>query len=125
MYKIKELEKMVKEACEKNDYELYKKACCFLYLYVKLCAESEQDRACSVLFAALRNEKSEGFLCVAREITEDDKSSSCADNMVYALLRSVRADSCIVIAFLLDICDEMQGEVLKMIAEEEKSEKRE
>lgn len=27
--------------------------------------------------------------------------------------------------FLLDICDEMQGEVLKMIAEEEKSEKRE
>lgn len=125
MYKIEELEKMLKEAYEKNDYELYKKACCLLYLYIKLCSESEEDRACSVLFDALRNEKSEGFLCVAREINDGDKGSSYADNVVYALLLSVRVHSHIVVDFLLNICDEIQDKVLRMMVEEEKSEKRE
>ena len=32
---VEELKQMGKEACEKSDYELYKKACCELHLYVK------------------------------------------------------------------------------------------
>lgn len=124
MYKIEELEKMVKESCEKNDYELYKKACCFLHLYLKICSESEEERACYVLFDALSNEKSQGFLNIAREIV-NCKVSTYADDMVYALLLSVRVNSSPVMAFLLHRCDEIQRQVLNMSAEEEKSEKRE
>ena len=123
MYKIEELEKMVKKACEKNDYELYKKACCFLHLFIKLCPEKEEEIACFVLYDALSNEKSQGFLNVVREII-NDKVSSCADQILYTLLLSVRVHSDVT-PFLLNICDEMQNEVLKMIVEEEKSEKRE
>ena len=124
MYKIEELEKMVKEACEKNDYELYKKACCLLHFYLKICSESEEERACFVLFDALSNKKPEHFLNVVREII-NGKVSSYGDDMVYALLLSVRVGSNSVMAFLLHRCDEILDELLETIAEEEKSEKRE
>lgn len=117
MYKIEELEKMVKKACEKNDYELYKKSCCWLHLYLKLCSESEEERACFVLFDALLNDKSQGFLNVAREIVSNDKDPSCGDIMVYNLLLSVRVDSNFVMGLLLNVCDEMQDELLKRIVE--------
>lgn len=120
MYKIEECEKMVKKACEKNDYELYKKACCYLHLHIKLCSESEEERTCFALYDALFNDKSEDFLNVAREIITNDKDPSKADIMVYVLLLSVRVDSEFVMGYLLNICDEIQGEVLKMMLEEAK-----
>lgn len=114
MYKIEELEKMVKEACEKNDYELYKKACCLLHFYLQICSESEEERACFVLFDALSNKKSEHFFNVVREII-NGKVSSYGDDMVYFLLLSVRVRSNTVMAFLLHRCDEIQGKLLNMI----------
>lgn len=123
MYSIEELEKMAKEACEKNDYEMYKKACCLLHTYIKFCKESEEYRACYVLFDALCNEKSEGFLNIAREdVTNNEPSAS--DIMVYSLLLSVRVPHEDIASILLQICDEIQDEVLNIIMEG-KSEKRE
>lgn len=124
MYSIKELEKMVKEASEKNCYELYRRACCLLHLHIKVCPESEEKIACGVLFDALSNEKSEGFLNTAREIVKN-KHSSNDDVMVYALLLSVRIHDVPIIACLLKICDDIQIEVLNKLAEGDKSEKRE
>ena len=120
MYNIEELEKMVKEACEKNDYKLYRKACCFLHLYIKLYSENEEGIACFVLYDALSNEKSQDFLNIATEIINGDKKPSYSDAMLCALLLSVRASSDLVTAFLLNICDDMQNEVLKMVVEGEK-----
>ena len=90
MNNIEALEKMVKEACEKNDYTLYKKACCLLQLYTKVCSESEKERCCFALYDALSNEKSQYFLDVVREIIES-KQESTADILVYGLLLSVIA----------------------------------
>lgn len=123
MFNIEELEKMVKEACEKNDYELYKKACCLLHLYTKLCSESEEERVYFALFDALYNEKSQFFLNVVRQIVET-KHMSNGDTLLYALLLSVRIDDELIVAFLLKECDMMQSEFLKVLVEEEKSEKR-
>lgn len=124
MFNIEELEKMVKEACEKNDYELYKKACCLLHLYTKLCSESEEIRAYFALFDALYNEKSQFFLNVVRQIVKT-KPMSNSDALLYALLLSVRIDDELIGAFLLEVCDMMQSEFLKVLVKEEKSEKRE
>lgn len=125
MYKIEELEKMVKGACEKNDYNLYKEACSLLDLRIKLGSQSEADIACFVLYEALSNEKSQGFLNTASEIVNGYEDSSYADVLIYGLLLSVRADSDFVTYYLLNICDDIQGEILKMIGDEVKSEKRE
>lgn len=124
MFNIEELEKMVKDACEKNDYELYKKACCLMFFYTKICPVSE-EKSSYVLYDALCNEKSQDFLNIASEIVTGDKEHSCADIVVYALLLSVRTHSDFVRAFLIDICDDIYGELLNMLAEEEISEKRE
>nr|DAW41249.1 MAG TPA: hypothetical protein [Caudoviricetes sp.] len=115
---------MVKEACEKYDYELYKKACCLLHMYVKLCSESEEERACFALFNALSNEKSQFFLNVVRQIVKA-KHMSNGDTLLYGLLLSVRIHDEFIVAFLLKECDMMQSEFLNMLVEEEKSEKRE
>lgn len=105
---------------KKNDYELYKKACCGLYLYIKVCSESEEQRACFVLFNALINDKSQGFLNVVKEIISNEQEPSRGDIMVYVLLMSVRVDSDLVRGFLLDTCDEIQGEILNKMVEEGK-----
>ena len=119
MNNIEELEKMVKEACEKNDYALYKKACCLLHLYIKVCPEGEEEIACFVLYSALCDEKSQGFITVVRELI-NSKNASKADIILYGLflLVTVRDDN--IVGFLLAVCDIMQDTVLKKLLEEEK-----
>lgn len=117
MYKVEEFEKMVEQACEKNDYELYKKACCGLHLYLKLCPESKAERSCFVLFDALLNDKSQGFLNVVSEIISNDKDPSYGDMIVWALLLSVRVDSNPDMDLLLNMCDDIEDELLKKIVD--------
>lgn len=114
MNNIEVLEKMVKEACEKNDYTLYKKACCLLHLYIKVCSKSEEERACFVLYDALCNEKSQGFLKVVIEII-NSKHASKADIVVCGLLLSAITHDDNSVCFLLAVCDIMQDTVLKKL----------
>lgn len=94
---------------------MYKKACCCLHLYIKICSASEEERAYSVLFNALSNEKSQGFLNVVRLIVKTKHLSN--DDI---LLLSVRASDELIVAILLKVCDRMQSEFLKVFVEEEK-----
>lgn len=122
---VEELKQMGKEACEKSDYELYKKVCCELHMYVKICPPIFEVGASSTLYELLTNTKSEEFLGVVKGIIMDDNDASCADAIIYYLLLSVRTDNPIEMAVILNICDTIQDEIFNRIEQEEKSEKRE
>lgn len=110
---VEEFKEKGKEACEKNDYELYKKACCVLHLYTKNCSPCKEI-ATSALFDLLTNAKSEEFLAVATEIMNNNQETN-GDAIVYYLLLSVRTDHDVIMTYLLSLCDKIQMEVLDKI----------
>lgn len=120
---VEEFKEKGKEACEKNDYELYKTACCVLHLYTKNCSPCKEV-AVSALYDLLTNAKSEEFLAVATEIMNNNQETK-GDAIVYYLLLSVRTDHEIIMTYLLSLCDKIQMEILDKMEQEEKSEKRE
>lgn len=122
---VEELKQMGEDACKNKDYELYKKACCELYLFIKTCPPSFEVGASSALYELLTNTKSEEFFDVVKGIIMDDNDVTCADAIVYYLLLAVRTYDPIEMGLLLNICDTIQDEIFNRIEQGVKSEKRE
>lgn len=113
MFNVEELKQKGKEACEKNDYGLYKKVCCELHLCMTTCPPSCEAETASALYDLLTNTKSEEFLAVAEYTV--NKHETYGDVIVYYLLLSVRTQNAVEIAYLLSMCGTLQTEILNSL----------